>query len=216
MVGPSPAERGKSREWIYDEGKRLAAEPPARSVTRVVEPPTSDFPTNIPVKVNEWVDWSEYIRVPGVRFAEVRSPEDVVAVCNWAAQNNWKVRAVGESHNWSPILLSPETQPSPNVMLVDMSQLNGCTMSPKNGIPFATFGAGVTMDAGIGLSREPADRYVAAGLRLPAPAGAGQPHARRCPRDRRARHGPAATRLGPNWAARRLEQPHHEHHRGRE
>ncbi len=168
MVAPSPAERGKSREWIYDEGKRLGAEPPARPVTRVVEPPTADFPPNIPVKVDQWVDWSQYIRVFGVRYAEVRSPDDVVAVCNWAAQNNWKVRAVGESHNWSPILLSPGMEANPSVMLIDMSQLNGRNVSLENGTPYATFGAGVTMDA--------ASAYLASVQTGTSPQGYAFPH----------------------------------------
>jgi hypothetical protein len=149
MVGPTPRERGKTRDWIYDAAKPLMADAPdsARVVTREIAPPTG-FPPQVTVRSIQWMDWSEYIRVPDVNIATPTQASDVVAICNWAATQTppWTVRAVGESHNWSPILLAPGTPPGPRIMLVETTLLNEASLQVVDGMPLATFQTGITMD----------------------------------------------------------------------
>jgi hypothetical protein len=84
-----------------------------------------------------------------VSVARVSSDADVAAVCNWAATSGYTVRAVGKSHNWSPILMAPGTPPNPNVMLVDTTNLDACSFAVAKvsgtDVPLATFGTGITI-----------------------------------------------------------------------
>ncbi|WP_244182462.1 cholesterol oxidase substrate-binding domain-containing protein [Xenorhabdus beddingii] len=50
-----------------------------------------------------------------------RSVEDVIAVVNWAWQANYKLRAVGQSHNWSPLILASGQDGKNRIMLMDLS-----------------------------------------------------------------------------------------------
>jgi hypothetical protein len=100
----------------------------------------------IPVDTITFTDWSGYVQVPEVQIARISSADEVAAVCNWAAENGYTIRAVGRSHNWSPILMDPKTPPNSKVMLVDTTKLNACSFAIVNGVPLATFGTGITMD----------------------------------------------------------------------
>ena len=141
-----PAGRG----WIYAIARELAGDGPdpgpAEAVVSRGAPPDG-FPPSIPVDTITFTDWSGAISVAGVQVARIASADDVAAVCCWAAQHGSTVRAVGHSHNWSPILLDGDTPPGSEVMLVDTAQLDGCSLDASDGNPLATFGTGVTLEA---------------------------------------------------------------------
>ncbi|MDQ1435922.1 MAG: hypothetical protein QOF59_2738 [Actinomycetota bacterium] len=149
MAGPTESNRAISRDWLYELGEQALSAAPQPRPTPGKRPatPPNGFPPQVSIKTITWSDWSEYFTVPDVPVAEVISPDDVADVCNWAAQNGYTIRAVGESHNWSPLLLTGSLAPQTKMMLVDTTQLTLCTMAAVDGVPYATFGTGVTMDA---------------------------------------------------------------------
>jgi len=74
-----------------DEGKPL---PPEETVPK-------DFPIHAERRL--YICWDESCAANHVLMCSPKSADEVVQVCNWAADNKWKVRATGIKHNWSPI-----------------------------------------------------------------------------------------------------------------
>jgi FAD/FMN-containing dehydrogenase len=100
------------------------------------------------VQQRRFEDWSLYIDVPKLWVASPRSEQDVVTICNWARGANHRVRALGHSHNWSPLVVPGDTHASAPVVLVDTSRLVGSpTFQMVDGVPTATFGVGTTVEA---------------------------------------------------------------------
>jgi FAD/FMN-containing dehydrogenase len=141
---PDPA---AGRGWLYDLGaKYIGSVAPPAPVVKAVTPPNG-FPKTVPVEVITFSDWSTYVDVADVQIARVSSADEVAAVCTWAAQNATTIRPVGEGHNWSPLVLAADTPPEAKVMLVDTTKLTACTFGTIDGVPAATFGTGITIDA---------------------------------------------------------------------
>jgi hypothetical protein len=88
-------------------------------------------------------DWSEYTAVANVAYVVPETAEDVVVVCNTAVKIGYTVRALGHSHNWSPLIVRPPAPPVPKVVLVDTSKLNSMSAGVVDGQ--ATFGTGTTL-----------------------------------------------------------------------
>jgi hypothetical protein len=143
----TPADPTKARDWLYARGEKLIGSmPPPEPVVQPATPPAG-FPPSTPLDTITFSDWSQYVNVQGVSVARVSSAADVAAVCNWAVTSGYKVRALGKSHNWSPILMAPGTPANPQVMLVDTTKLDECSFAVVNGVPLATFGTGITIAA---------------------------------------------------------------------
>lgn len=145
-----PIDSKPTRDWLLDKGREVGGPtPPSTAPTATVTPgePPSGFPSNLTVSRVTFTDWSTYISVPDVLMARVENPADVVDVCNWAVANGHTVRAVGHSHNWSPLVLAHDTAPGAKIMLVDTSKLDSCSFEPSSGNLLATFGTGITLDA---------------------------------------------------------------------
>ncbi len=139
-----------SRQWLYDMANQVQPNPappagPPAPAPPVVPAPQVVGPPGIVIDTIPFTDWSHFIQVPNVPIARVETPEDVAAICNWAAANGYTVRAVGESHNWSPLLLV-NAQAAGKVMLVDTKNLNTTSFAVVNDIPLATFGTGINLE----------------------------------------------------------------------
>ena len=108
-------------------------------------------PPGVPVTpLLQWkpfADWSEYIKVDEVQTAPVATAGDVVSLCNYAAKNGWKVRALGHSHNWSPLVLPRNTPTKPKTFLLDTGGLITHSATVVGGLAHATFGTGTRLDA---------------------------------------------------------------------
>jgi FAD/FMN-containing dehydrogenase len=120
------------------------------------------FPAGITPYQQTYENWSGEIEVDAVWTCAPSSPDQVVTLANWAHANNWKIRAKGSSHGWSPLLIPPGTAGS--VLLVDTTQ-HLTAVSVTSGTPAAvTAQTGVTMEsllgtlesAGYGLTAVPA------------------------------------------------------------
>jgi FAD/FMN-containing dehydrogenase len=98
-------------------------------------------------------NWSREINATNVLACKPAQEGEVVAVVNWAAQNGYKVRARGASHNWSPLSLAAKTPPSTKVLLVDTTALTGVSIDKAAGT--VTAQTGITMEAWLtALERE--------------------------------------------------------------
>jgi FAD/FMN-containing dehydrogenase len=125
-----------------------------------------NFPSGIALAQTEFKNWSGEIDVPGVWVATPANVNDVVTLANWAKANNYKLRAKGMGHGWSPLML-PQNSDGSGVLLVDTTaHLTSVSIAAASGSVPATVTAqtGVTMDtlladlesAGYGLTANPA------------------------------------------------------------
>ncbi|SDS99442.1 FAD binding domain-containing protein [Mucilaginibacter mallensis] len=108
------------------------------------------FPIFIPIKQEEFLNWAHTIDVPGVWTCAPRSADDVVAACNWAAQNGYTVRPRGIMHNWSPLSVTPGLPDYNKLLLIDTTvSLNDISFIPPHGSvgPSVKVGTGATMAA---------------------------------------------------------------------
>jgi FAD/FMN-containing dehydrogenase len=74
----------------------------------------------IPVIQEQYQNWSRGITVPNVWTCSPTTPQEVVAVCNWAAGANFTVRPRGIMHGWSPLTVT-NGEPTANMILVDLT-----------------------------------------------------------------------------------------------
>jgi hypothetical protein len=81
--------------------------------------PPPGFPSGIPCSGQRFTNWDGALDVRNICTCTPGSADDVVAVCNWAAANNWQVRASGIRHNWSWLTITPDTAPGSDVMIVN-------------------------------------------------------------------------------------------------
>jgi FAD/FMN-containing dehydrogenase len=88
---------------------------PAAAATLAVPP---GFPPTIPLSQQAFQNWSEQIAFDQVWTATPSTPQDVLAIANWAHANGYRVRAKGKQHTWSP-LVAPEGSDVTKVILVD-------------------------------------------------------------------------------------------------
>ena len=79
------------------------------------------FPDGIAVARATFENWCQMIIVPDVWTCVPETEDDVVRVCNWAAQAGYTVRARGIMHTWSPLTVT-QGESTAKVMLVDLTQ----------------------------------------------------------------------------------------------
>ncbi|KAJ6639837.1 hypothetical protein Bhyg_12584 [Pseudolycoriella hygida] len=77
-----------------------------------------NFPQNIRITTGNFHNWAEDINVKNLWIALPKTENDVVTLANWASQNNYKLRALGYMHNWSPLTVT-EVNNKDNVVLVN-------------------------------------------------------------------------------------------------
>lgn len=145
MAIPTNPDPPTSRDWLYAEGEEALAANPAPPPLPEPAPPLTAPPPGIEIDTIQFADWSHFTQVKNVYIARVTTADQVVEVCNWAVARGFTVRAAGEFHNWSPLLLQ-NAQASDHVLLVDMTELNSCSFDMVAGRPQATFGAGITLE----------------------------------------------------------------------
>lgn len=103
------------------------------------------FPPGIDIKISTYINWSLAITDLLIWIATPKNADEVVTIANWASTHNYKIRALGHSHNWSPLVVPGGASVLSNVLLVDTSRLTGSTFNPDASNPSATFGVGVTV-----------------------------------------------------------------------
>ncbi|CCW31586.1 conserved hypothetical protein [Xenorhabdus nematophila F1] len=79
------------------------------------------FPPNIICQNRSFRNWSGEIRADSVPCCIPRNTEEVISVVNWAWKENYKIRPVGQAHNWSPLILKSRQGSTERIMLMDLS-----------------------------------------------------------------------------------------------
>ncbi len=124
--------------WI--PGERIPAAKAA------ISSPTN-FPSGIDLYQQSFVNWAQQIDIPDVWYCAPSSAAEVVTVANWAYQNGYQLRAVGEGHNWSPLVMAPGESAS-NIVLVNLADsLTSISIDTSSSPVTVTVGAGTTMNA---------------------------------------------------------------------
>ncbi|WP_217209743.1 cholesterol oxidase substrate-binding domain-containing protein [Streptomyces sp. AC550_RSS872] len=141
----------------------LAAAPtllPADPAVAAQELP--DFPTDVAPYRSAYRNWVGEITADGLWACAPQSPEQVLAVVNWAWRHGRRVRARGSSHGWSPLTITPGTSSDAPVLLVDTgAHLTGLSLESPTSV---RAGTGVTLEAlltcleehGLGVTAAPA------------------------------------------------------------
>ena len=131
-----------------------------------VAPPA--FPPSIPLVQESFENWSREIALAPVWVCTPHTPADVVTIANWAWRNDYKVRARGASHTWSPLVIAPASTCATKVVLVDTTRyLTAVAIGPG----VVTAQTGVRMEAlltrleeaGYGLTAAPAPGNITLG-----------------------------------------------------
>lgn len=78
------------------------------------------FPSGVQIGRERFENWSGEIVVDDLWTARPQTVEDLVRIVNWAADAGWRVRPRGQSHNWSPIVVSSRRD-GWKAVLVDMT-----------------------------------------------------------------------------------------------
>lgn len=119
------------------------------------------FPPGIPLHRYGFLNWATDLSVPKVWTCAPRTKQEVADVCNWAAQANFRVRARGVMHNWSPLTVTKGG--GDRVLLVDLTKyLHQLQMIPAAGglPPRVRAGAGAVMIDLLGfLEAQPGGGY---------------------------------------------------------
>lgn len=120
-----------------------------------------NFPSDIRAVRKTYENWSGESRYENAWTIIPTNQEQIIRAVNWAAENGYKVRPKGNSHNWSPIMLDDQDKIS-KIILIDMATNIHKVSVDANGIVNAE--AGVQMEAllekmqsyGRGLTATPA------------------------------------------------------------
>ena len=148
-----PANRSATRRGFLGGALGLAAlaagwtpvfRIPAASAAATIPPPPNP-PGGINFYQQAYKNWSGEIQIDQLWTCAPTGPADVVTLANWARANNWRVRASGKRHGFSPLSVPADTPG--NVVIADTTQhLTSVTVNPG---PQATVTAqtGITMDA---------------------------------------------------------------------
>ncbi|MFS4108765.1 cholesterol oxidase substrate-binding domain-containing protein [Streptomyces sp. PD-S100-1] len=78
-----------------------------------------DFPAGIDVHQRVYENWAGEIRTDQLWTCAPRSPEEALAVVNWAHGAGWTVRAQGRRHGWAPLTVADGTPAATRVVLLD-------------------------------------------------------------------------------------------------
>ena len=81
-----------------------------------------NFPKEIPLFKQAFRNWSGGIQIDELWTCQPETADDLVTLANWAADHGYAIRARGYSHNWSPIVVTPESNLDTNVVLLDMTE----------------------------------------------------------------------------------------------
>ncbi|WP_426575830.1 cholesterol oxidase substrate-binding domain-containing protein [Xenorhabdus stockiae] len=125
----------------------------------------TDFPKDVKLIYREFINWSEEIYSNHIPCCIPKSDKEIILVVNWAWKKNYKLRVVGESHNWSPLIISAQEQNNHQVMLMDLTQhFNQVSIKHLPEYAIVTAQAGVLMETlmtkmeeqGVGFTATPA------------------------------------------------------------
>jgi FAD/FMN-containing dehydrogenase len=135
-----PADRPED----VDTGQRSSGRVTATTVTGGSVP--AGFPASIPLWRHAYRNWAGTVGADAVWVCAPRSAANVVTLANWARIHGYRLRAVGQKHNFSPLTIAGHGCDETRVVLVDTTRhLTGMRLliGPPAGVAVET-GASLT------------------------------------------------------------------------
>ncbi|MBE1874209.1 cholesterol oxidase substrate-binding domain-containing protein [Myceligenerans pegani] len=86
------------------------------------------FPPGVDLHKDVFRNWDTTITTESLWTSTAEGADDVVAVANWAVATGYRVRPVGFSHSWSPLVVEDGTAANENIVLIDTSKLAAMSM----------------------------------------------------------------------------------------
>ncbi|MDC9590629.1 cholesterol oxidase substrate-binding domain-containing protein [Xenorhabdus sp. XENO-10] len=124
-----------------------------------------NFPKEIIWKTINFKNWSGEIQAYNIPCCIPKSIGDVITVVNWAWKENYKLRPIGQSHNWSPLILESGQSFTNRIMLMDLSPyFSQVSIEHRSQFSIVTAQTGILMeklmtqmeDQGLGFTATPA------------------------------------------------------------
>ncbi|TQI80516.1 FAD binding domain-containing protein [Serratia fonticola] len=107
-----------------------------------------NFPEHINVSKGEFVNWSKEISENDIWICSPEKVGEITEVVNWAYSHDYKVKAKGASHNWSPLNISPLLDDKNRIIFIDTRKsIVNVSINEKNTPVTVTAETGITMDA---------------------------------------------------------------------
>lgn len=110
----------------------------------------NNFPPGVEIDQETFRNWALAITVPNLWTCYPNSEDQIVEVCNWAAQQGYTIRPRGIMHGWSPTTVAADTPPGAKILLVDLTKyLTQMTFIPATDSQSASVQvqAGATMES---------------------------------------------------------------------
>jgi FAD/FMN-containing dehydrogenase len=118
---------------------------PAGQASTIPTPP--NFPSGISLFQQTYQNWSQQATIEDVWTCSPQSDAEVVTLANWAYQNGYTLRALGMSHNWSPLVLPDGADVATVVLVSTTDYLTAITVNTAGSPATVTAQGGVTMDS---------------------------------------------------------------------
>ena len=143
---------------------------PAEAAVRVPGNPAPALPSGMTPWLEVFVNWSGETRTAPLWTVAPTSVDQVVELARWASTNDWKLRARGYQHNWSPLSVDPGSNQESRVLMVDtVKHLNSISVNPTSKTVTAQGGASLEAvlnaanNRGLGIMHHPAPGDVTIG-----------------------------------------------------
>jgi FAD/FMN-containing dehydrogenase len=104
----------------FDLSKELHSGVAATTLTCATPPP--GFPPSIPLRRQAYRNWAGTVGADDVWTCAPRTAADVVTLTNWAWGHEYRLRAIGRKHNFSPLTVAGHGCDEARVVLVDTTQ----------------------------------------------------------------------------------------------
>lgn len=108
-------------------------------------PQPPNFPTGIEVYLQAFQNWTGEISIDQLWTCTPCAPLGVVHLMNWARTAGYALRPRGFKHNWSPLVVTPDTTCLNQVVLMDMTSGLSFMSMETDGTPSIRVGAGTSM-----------------------------------------------------------------------
>ncbi|CAM3824914.1 cholesterol oxidase substrate-binding domain-containing protein [Xenorhabdus thuongxuanensis] len=92
-----------------------------KEIINEIEYDLPNFPKEVTWKMINFKNWSGEIHADNIPCSIPKTIEEVISVVNWAWKENYKLRPIGQSHNWSPLILESGKNFKNHIMLMDLS-----------------------------------------------------------------------------------------------
>lgn len=104
---------------------------PAEAAVRVPGSPAPVLPAGMTPWLEVFVNWSGETRTSPLWTVAPTSADQVAELARWASSNDWRLRARGYQHNWSPLSVESGSTQESRVLMVDtVKHLTAITVDP--------------------------------------------------------------------------------------